>query len=538
MRLRWLSPLAALLLALPVQAGEKAATPAVVVRVRSLDAVLQNARLLVSLTGEEAAARQIEGLLKAKAGAKGIEGIDPTRPAGAYVRFGKEIEDVSGAVLIPVANEKAVLDLLERLNILTTKGKNDIYTVQTGKAFDLYFRFAKGYAYVTGINPDNLLDRNLLDPAAVLGGTDPSVFSTLVRLDQLPEGAKLLAQAQLEQKLMDAQEKGPPGESPAQKEFRVNLLREAARIGASILKEGAELRFDLGLDEKSKDFTANLALSGQSGSELARALQNLGRAQSRFAGLAKKEYAFLGTVNATLPDALAKSFMKVIDEGLDKAMSELRDEQKKKQAQQLYQGLAPTVRSGQVDGFFSLLGPTGNTYTLLAGLHLEEGDKLGKTIHDLVEQAAKDLPAQEKAKIHLDIESVGTVKIHKFELPGAAAGDKLRELVAAKDLYLAFRDDAVFFALGQAALPSLKEAVANRATAEMPLFLFNFDVGRMVPVLAKNATQKELAAKIFQPGQESNLRVVVNGGTALTVRMQMKLNALEFLAKLKDKRGE
>ena len=57
---------------------------------------------------------------------------------------------------------------------------------------------------------------------------------------------------------------------------------------------------------------------------------------------------------------------------------------------------------------------------------------------------------------------------------------------------------------------------------------------RFGPLYYDDAEQKELAQKVFQPGQESNLRIVVNGGEALTLRLQMKLNALEFFAKMKD----
>src|SRR3712207_7625953 len=47
------------------------------VRVKSLEAVLQNVKLLVGLAGREEATKQIEGLLRAKLGSKGLEGIDP-----------------------------------------------------------------------------------------------------------------------------------------------------------------------------------------------------------------------------------------------------------------------------------------------------------------------------------------------------------------------------------------------------------------------------------------------------------------------------
>src|SRR5438552_18049838 len=94
-----------LLLVVPTaRAGAKAAeTPTVVVRAKSLNALLENLNLVVNLVGQEEAARQIEGLIKGKIGKKGLKGIDPTRPFGAYVRFGKALDEINGAILIPVA---------------------------------------------------------------------------------------------------------------------------------------------------------------------------------------------------------------------------------------------------------------------------------------------------------------------------------------------------------------------------------------------------------------------------------------------------
>ena len=37
----------------------------------------------------------------------------------------------------------------------------------------------------------------------------------------------------------------------------------------------------------------------------------------------------------------------------------------------------------------------------------------------------------------------------------------------------------------------------------------------------------------LQPGQEHNMRITANGGESLSVRLDIKLSALEFLAKMK-----
>lgn len=532
--------LALVLVASTVSAGEK--TPAIVVRVRSVEAVLDSSKLLVSLTGEEAAARQIEGLLKAKVGVKGIEGIDPARPVGAYVRFGAQIEDVSGALLVPIADRKAFLDLLDRFNFLTSKGKNDIYTVQTGRPFDLYFRFVDGYAYVTGINPDNLLDKNLLDAAAVLGGTDDrSIVTTMVRLDLLPEGAKLLAQFQVEQELQKLQARTARTETPAQKALRLTVFQELGKAVATILKEGGPLRLDIGIDQAAREFALQFSLAGQPGSELDKTLQKLGKSQSPFAGLAGQDLAFLGGVDLSVPDTVNDALAKVIDETMSRSLAEIRDAQKKKQAADLFEALAPSLRAGKLDGFFALSGPAGKTYTALTALELRDGDKLGSTMRALIAQTLKDLPPREQDKIRLDADKAGAIAIHRFELPpGKGPSDaKFQEMIGDRDLYIAFRDDAVFFALGKAALPTLKEALTRRGSAATPAALLNFDVARLVPILAKTREQNELAKKILTPGQDSTLRIAVTGGAALTLRLQLKLSALEFLAKMKDsKRSE
>src|SRR5205807_1041173 len=132
MRSTWFAALLWCCFLLPadtVRAGEKSTdAPTVVVRVQSLNALLQNLNLVVKLIGQEEATHQIEGLVKSKIGKQGLEGIDPARPFGAYVRFGKAIDDITGAILIPMIDQKTFLTLLDNLDIKYTRDKAGIYT--------------------------------------------------------------------------------------------------------------------------------------------------------------------------------------------------------------------------------------------------------------------------------------------------------------------------------------------------------------------------------------------------------------------------
>jgi hypothetical protein len=533
--------LVGLLAAVPgVHSGKKPAAdePTVVIRVKSLDTVLQNLKLLSTLLGREKAAEDIQGLIKAKVGSKGLQGIDLDRPLGAYVRFGKELDDLNGALLIPVSDQAAFVTLLDNLGMRPSKGKDGIYTLQTQQNIELYLRFANKYAYVSAVNTENLSDKNLLDPAKVLAGTADSVLSATVRLDQIPDVAKLLALGQLEQKLQDLQDDAPKDESAAQKVFRKAVIRQVSKTAADVLKEGERGRLDVTVNDAKKELTVRLSLAAQKGTELARTFKAVGQERSPFAGLMTKGAAFRGSVDVVFPEPIHKAFAAAIEEAAQKGLAEIDNPAKRKQAKELVDALLPTARSGQLDAFFGMAGPVNNHYTLLAALKVKDGDRLGTVVHDLVSAEVKTMPADAQKRIQLDADSAGSVKVHRFELPpDPKTGKVLDELPGDPNLYVAFRKDALFLAIGPSALATLKEAVASQQSGTAPVFLFDFNVARMSPTIAKTAEQKELARKLFPAGKEGSIRTVVEGGDSLNVQVNLTLDVLEFFAKMNEGKG-
>ena len=67
---RCFASLALVVLAVSALQAGGADKPTVVVRVRSLDTLVDNVKLLVTLAGREEIAKQVEGLIKAKIGAE------------------------------------------------------------------------------------------------------------------------------------------------------------------------------------------------------------------------------------------------------------------------------------------------------------------------------------------------------------------------------------------------------------------------------------------------------------------------------------
>jgi hypothetical protein len=534
--------LGGLLVATPVAraGGKPADEPTVVIRVNSLDTMLKDLKVLATLLGREKAAQDIQDLIKAKVGAKGLQGIDLTRPAGAYVRFGEELTDLNGAILVPVADPQALLTLLQNLGMNPTKGKDDIYsvtlTIASGQNLDLYLRFANKYAYISAINTENLSAKNLLDPAKVLAGPADSLVSATVRLDQVPDGLKLLAQAQIEQDLQNLQDKVAQPETEAQKEFRKAAVKQVSKTIASALREGQRAQMDVSMNKDKKDLSVRLSLSAKPGTELAKTIASAGQSKSAFAGLLSNNAAFRGSVGVTFPPEVHKAFAKAIEEGAQKGLAEITSDAKRKQAQALLDAVLPTIKAGQLDAFFGMAGPVNKHYTLMAAVKVQDGDQLGSVVHGLLTTELKNLPAAQRDKIQLDVASVGAVKIHKLELPADPKTNKvLEDLPGDPNLYVAFRKDAVFLAIGPQSLASLKEALGSGQPATVPVFLFDFNVARMADTVAQTAEQRDLAAKLFPAGKESRIRLVVNGGEAVTLRLDIALDVLEFFAKMKGK---
>ena len=198
----------------------------------------------------------------------------------------------------------------------------------------------------------------------------------------------------------------------------------------------------------------------------------------------------------------------------------------------------PTVKASEYQVVAAVIGPKADRYTIVAGLKLKDGEaKLGEhVVHEVSSRTTlNDIPPALRDKISLDVAKVGDAAIHKFELPKDPKSDKLLDqIVGANQIYIAFRDDALFVALGRDGLATLKTVLArNDSTASQPL-LFDFDVARMAKLMAQTVEQKELAAKLFANGENGRVRLSLEGGPTLSARLQMRLNVLEFLVKLKS----
>ena len=543
------------LLVLPVAArsapeikpDKKTVGPSVVLRVQSIDELLANFKYLAHIVGRDEEATQAEDWLKAQTGPKGLEGIDTKRPLGAYAVIDSDLASSYVVVLIPVSDEKAFLELLEKQvkdnNIKLDKDKDGVYTVDVpGFPTKFYFRFAHKYAYVTFQNnifnnalpnapsTDAISKEKLLTPAQVLpaGKDKDNVISLTLHIDQLPEETRKYAISQVKVRLGNLKEEMGDGETKAQNELKVAVVEELTKQVIAVIEDGGSLALRLNLDRKAGEMSLELALGAKEDTKLSGAILELGKMKSTTAGLISPDSVMNLQVNMAVPENIRKLMGPAIDEAVTKGLSEEKDAMKKALAEKAMQALLPTVKAGVLDMAVDFRGPGKDKhYTLVSGLKITDGANAEKLLREVV----KGLPENERKMVTFDVAKEGAISIHQVEMKDV--DEDFKKTFGTSSAYVAVQSDVVFMALGEDALPALKGALKTQSKVGKPA-QFELSAARLAELGGKEQPEAaRAAAKAFGDSKQGDkVRFGLEAGKELKVRISMDTQVLKFFSLL------
>jgi hypothetical protein len=520
----------------PVRAADaRPTTPTLVVRLESVDDLFADLKHLAAFADRDDLVAQAEGLLKARGGARGVEGLDTKRPLGLYGLVSENVVNSKVVALVPLADEKAFLNLLKTLNLKPEEGKDGLYTVKVDPVpFPIYFRFANKYVYATIRDESAIATDALLPPETILPPGEIGLVSAAVRLDQFSDDLKQLAMGQLGLRLADIRDRDFANGNKAEKEFWKQAFEEFASRIKSVLKDGQELGVHVSVDRKKNDLNLELSLNGKPDSKLAAGIAELGQGKSLFGALFTENAALRGELTLALPESLRKAFAAVIDENIAQGLEKEKDPAKRKVGADFIKGLEPSLKAGEFDGCVVLQPPSGlgKYHTTVVGVKLKDGAALEKAARDLVQV----LPPDAQGLIHLDAEKVGGIAVHRLDAQ-KQYDEKTRKLYGDNPAYLAIRDDALFFSLGENALSALKEALASKP-ATAPLVELELSLVRLAPTIAierkdDKGTVERAAKEAFAKDKDGDtIRFRVEGGKALKLRVQAKAPVIKFFDEL------
>jgi hypothetical protein len=538
MRFRWLAALAAIFTTFGLASAQpKDAAPTLELRLRSVNDLLDRFEYVASLAGKEDDAKNARQFLQAlSTEGKGIEGIDPKKPIGAYATLVKEVETSPFVIMVPIADEKQFLAALKS-HLDVTPEKNDDGTLKAAIPLvnELHFRFTNGYLYVSPKAKD-LDPKALPRPEAYFAKDDGAAASLVVHIDRIPAELRTFVLGQFELGVNEERKKNGPKESAAEKRLK-NLIFDNVVGGAKALAEdGKDLGVRLFIDPKSEELSAELTLTAKPGSALAKNFAALESRESLSAGIVASAAGPVarGSVKLGAAEGTKKEYVAAIDALLAEVVKKA-GEGERPVVQQLVDAVGPTLKAGELDAAAALVGPDAKGhYQLLAAAAVTDGKK--------VEKFAKDVSAMAggQAAFAFDVDKVGDYRLHRIDLN--AADEKFEKVFGTKSIWLAVSDRQIAVSVEPAG-KAIRKALAARETPA-PVAAIDASVARLLPLLHPELKPDELKALLKdafgdgQPNGKDRAQLLVAGGKQLTAKLRVSGKAVRLSAGLDLLKGK
>lgn len=509
------------------------APPSLVVKLKSIDGLLEDVKYLGELAGAGDEIQQINELLNSFKSDQGLGGIDTSKPWGLYGSLTDDVQNSPLLVLLPIKDEKAFLEFLGNFEIRPEKDKDGVYTIENipnaPLPVTLYFRFANHYCYIT-INEKSNIDKGKLpDPKKALPADD-SVISISARIAELPDLAKQLLVTNLENMLGELKEKQSDDEAESVTRLKEKVADFLTARVQMLLTDGESLTLRLAMDSKKDDMFVEAAFKAKSGSALAKEMIEAGKSPTLFAQWAEKTDAMNLRLTATLPDEVKKMLGPVVDDFIQSTLKEETDQIKQALMKAGLDKIAPTLKSGKIDAAMTMRGPDKNGhYTAIVGLRVQDGMGIESFVRDVI----KNLPPNERSKVKTDAAKVGSANIHQIKVDEMEKESK--ELFGTTDVLVGFRDDMAVLGFGPEAMNALKAALQAKSSTA-PMLSLNASMSRAVGLSkADPGTAKmiEIAKDVFGKNPAGTDLISISGEMTDTLRLRigMKAKLIKFFAK-------
>ncbi|MDB5310386.1 MAG: hypothetical protein JWO38_4588 [Gemmataceae bacterium] len=514
-------------------AAQKTTEPTVEVRLRSVEDLFDKAEYIGELVDKGEPVKQARGLLKQlSADGKGIEGIDPKRPFGAYAVLNQDVASSPVVVMIPVADQDRLLAALkDRLQVVPEKADDGTMKANVPLINEVHLRFANGYLYLAR-DPKHIAAKAVITPKAFFAQDDGAVASATVRLDRIPADLKTFVIGQFEHQVQEGMKKDKANKSAAERKL-VALVADVV-VGASkmLVDDGKDLTVRLFVDAKADALSAEVVLTAKDGSALAKNIAGLSGKTSVPAGIvAGNTPAILGGAKVELTDDLKTRLDPVIDNLIDELVKKAKPDEREVVKRALGT-LAPTFKAGHLDAAVAGVGPDAKgRYAVLGAVAVKDGKEIEKLVKDL----APMIPAG-AVEFTFDVEKIGKFNLHKAE--AKQTGDDFERIFGTSTIWIATSEDHIAFSIEPDG--SLLKAGLKAKPGPAKVLTFEMGLAKAVPLFEKNLKPDEVKALIKDafggesPAGKDTLSVTVEGGNQLTARVKMKGKALRLATMLNE----
>ncbi len=511
----------------------RAQQPTVVLSVRGIEPLLNDAEFVGGEIGQEGAKATVIELISTVTGGKGLAGIDQKKPLGMYWNATAGGPPEMPVVFLPVSDADALKGLLaEQAPDFKETGGQWTMTVNGTK---LFAKVSGGYCF---ISPAPTALTKLSDPAKIVNGKydvalDVSIASIPVELKEaFLNGAEASSRQGLEF--------APELATEAEKDLRDLLVNSMLAGLKGLVNDGDKFTVGIDVDEKTRLGSIDLGLTGKSNTDLAKSFAAYGKTQPAFAGIGSEaaplrmvvSYPTTGFTNQMA--AIFKVMREIADKQIDEnaPLGDADRDTAKGIAKRLFDIAQATAKSGSAHSGAVLESAGGGKIRIIGGTRVATGDEASKLFDDAI-KLLKDKP--EAAKIKVDAAKHAGARIHAVT---PDADDDTEKYFGNEPFHVAIRSDSLWFSAGGDNLSSLKKALDQTAkpatrTTVSPISLQIKPAALVLLMEKDDAALIERAKSVAgKPGDKFNLDIApVPNGAKLRIELGIDLLHLAEMEK-------
>ncbi|WP_010583884.1 hypothetical protein [Schlesneria paludicola] len=450
-----------------------AETPTLVVTLKSIDEILDDADFIGESFGQSGLKTLAEQNLEGVTGGAGLAGIDRTRGLGFYWSMnGDNAADLANLVgFLPISDQDE-FEALVRKFVPDLKAEDDQWSIDLNGQ-PLFAKFANDYCYIS--TSADTLDE-LAEPDEITN--EDYDIAIEVNLASIPVEAKSQYLDIVEQGARKSQEDDPEPKNEAEARGRELGLEWMLAVVKSITNDGNLLTFGLDVNRETGMGSVDLELTSTPKTELAAALLAYQKLKPAFAQAVSDDAPLRLVISHPTTGLLGKlnelfSAMRKTAEAEIEKDERLKDDADKKAARdiatRLFNIAEATLKSGALHSVLGVEEGDDHTARIVAGTRVAKGDDAGKLLDDIM-KFSKESP--ELAKVKPDVAKHAGARIHAIE---PDANDKQTALFGTDPAHLAIRADSLWVAIGGGNLDALKKALdlsgKKPAATEVPISL-------------------------------------------------------------------
>ena len=456
MVLRWQAAFLFGLLSLWMVSQVQAQQPTVVLSLKSVNELLDDADFIGPEVGQVLSPKEFAlSSISDFTGGKGLAGIDLEKPLGLYWNVSAAGQPEMPVVFLPISDEDAFKGLVKML-APDLKETDGLWSM-TAYGQRLFAEMANGYCFIS--NSADVLAKTA-DPKKIVNGKYDIALD--VSIASIPQQLKEVFLQQTEQQGRAGLENGPEPKSDAEKKGQELGFEWTLAALTAVVNEGDRMTLGFDVNSESRLASIDFGLSGKSGTTLAKAMTAYGKTTPAFAAVATEDAPFRLVMSYPTTGMLEKlddlftTMREAADDEIDKD-EKLKDDADKQAAKDVAKRLfdigQATIKTGSLHSVVVLDEGDDDTVLIVAGTRVAKGDDAGKLVDDIVKLSKEN---EDVAKVKIDVAKHAGARIH------AITGDldeETTDLFGEGPGHLAVRADSLWFSLGGGNLDALRKAL-------------------------------------------------------------------------------